>query len=88
MPGEDDEVIHLALVLRRNEGVGVELALTRSARELPGDLGGQVRSVEPRDAADSRSSGNQPLTVQRVADAERRDHTESGDDDTSHEAVP
>src|SRR5258708_26371395 len=59
------------------------------AAPLAGDLAGEGGGVEFRDAADSRAAFDEALPGRLIADTERRDHPDPGDDDAAfvHVAV-
>src|SRR5262249_30183699 len=80
-----DELVDLSLLLRLHPLVGiVGAARAVAARDLAGDLGGQIGHFEFLDLARAALAAKQ--THPRLLDAagERRDHAQSGDDDTSH----
>jgi hypothetical protein len=83
--GEDDEVVDLALFLGLHPTIGVEGAVGAvTARDLTGDLAGDVRNFEFFDAPDAALSGKNPLPCRLDAAGKRCNHAETGDDDTSH----
>src|SRR5665213_2308966 len=82
---KDDELVHLALVLRRHPIVGVERARRGfAARHLPGDLSRQIRDVETLDRTNSRLSVDQLIPDVLGPDAQGRDQANAGDDYPSH----
>ena len=83
---KDDELVHLALFLGRNPVIDVERARGRiAARHLSGDLRRQVGDIEALDGANARLSLDQPPPDGLNPDAQRRDQTETGDNDPSHD---
>ena len=56
---------------------GIEVA------HFAGDLAGEVRRIEFRDAVDSGAAVEQPLPGRLVPHSEGRDHADAGDDDAA-----
>src|SRR5471030_1283546 len=82
---EEDEGIHLALVLGRDPVIDVEATFRGlAARHLSGDLRRQIRHVEGLDRADSGFAVQQAAPDPLRADAQGSDQTDTGDDDPSH----
>src|SRR6185312_931851 len=87
--GEKHEIIDLALVLRRHPLVRVECAVAAvTARDLAGDLAGEVFDVEAFDALSAAFAFEQALPRRLDAAAERGDHSHPGNDDTFHSRAP
>jgi len=85
--GKNDKVVDLALLFGFHPVVGVETAGgTVAARDLTGNLAGEIRDVEFVDALDAALPGDQPLPGLPDAAAERRHQTKTRDDDPSHQA--
>src|SRR5512147_798161 len=81
----DDKVIDLALLFRLHPIVWIEGAVAAvAARDLAGDLAGEIGDVEILDALGGILAGGQPLPGDFHAAAQRRKKTKTCDDDTSH----
>src|SRR5262249_27181 len=72
-----DEVIHLLELLLLDVVLALEVAA------LAGDPGREVGGVEAGDPADARAAVDEPVPVPVDAGTERRDQTETGDDDAT-----
>jgi hypothetical protein len=84
--GKNDKVVDLALLFGFHPVVGVETAGgTIPARDLTGNLAGEIRDVEFVDALDAALPGDQPLPGLLDSAAERRHQTKTCDDDPSHQ---
>src|SRR6185312_14894047 len=85
---EDDEVVDLALLFRLHPLVGIVGAVRAvAARDHAGDLGGDVGDLEGIDLLGAALALDQARPGRFDAAAERRDHSHSGDDDTSHDRL-
>ena len=83
--GVGDELVDLALLLGLHPLVGIVGAVVAvAARNEAGDLAGQVGDLELLDAARAALAGEEARPRRLDTAAERRDHSQSGDDDTSH----
>ncbi len=83
--GIDDEIVDLAALLGLHPIVGIELALVLgTARNLAGDLAGEVVDLELGHAIGTALSREQILPRDIDAAAERRHHAQASDDNTPH----
>ena len=81
----DDERIDLAAFLRLHPVVGIELAVRLgAARQLAGDLAGQVANLEILDPGNAALAGEDRRPRDIDAAAKRRHHAHPGDDSPSH----
>ena len=81
----DDEVVDLALFLRLHPGVGVKrMRIVAAARNLAGDLAGQVGDVERFDPTGAAASFDETRPRRLDAAGERRHHPHPRDDNPSH----
>src|SRR6185503_1000066 len=78
--GVMDEQVHLLDVFFRDPVLRIE------PLHLAGDAAGIVGGVEPGDRSDPGAPLDQPVPVGLVADPERRDHADPGDDDATFHA--
>ena len=83
---KDDKVVDLALLFGLHPVVGIEGARRAvAARNLAGNLAGDIRDVEFFDAFDAAVAGQQPLPRLLDPAGERRHQSKTCDDDTSHQ---
>src|SRR5581483_4104114 len=83
--GKDDEIVDLALLFGLHPLIGIEAAVRAvAARNLAGNLGGEVGDVEGFYPAGSAVTTGQALPRRLDAASKRRHHSEPCDDDTSH----
>ena len=87
-----DEAIHLPLVFRRDDAIGVESGgrILAAIGDDAGDLGRQVAHHFVRQPAEARLTRDQPLPYHVHSAAKRRHDAHAGDDDArgAHERMP
>ena len=85
----EDEIIHLAAILRFHPVIGIEGAIAAIAeRDLAGILRDHVRRIETRDRPRARLPRQQPLPGLFHPAGQRRDQTQTRDDNPTHSAPP
>jgi hypothetical protein len=81
----DDELVDLALLLRLHPLIGIVGAVGAvAARDAARNLAGNIRYVETVDLLRAALALDETRPRRLDAASERREHTHSGDDDTSH----
>ena len=79
-----DEAIHFLLFFGFDVAIGIKLVGRIAARNLAGHLTWHLGGIEIANASDTAFARDQPPPVGIDADTERRQHTHSGHNDTSH----
>ena len=85
----NDEIVDLALLFWFHPFVRLEGAIRAvAALDLAGDLAGQVGDVEFLDSGGAAFAFQDALPSRLDAGAERRNHSEAGDHDSTHSLPP
>ena len=79
-----DKLVNFLLVFGSHNGIRIKLVLFLAERNLAGYLAGNVLQIDIVDFPDARFTVQNVFPVKVYASSERRNHTQSGYNNSSH----